>query len=195
MPRSHWLALLATLLFFVASCASLRNLVITDPCNCTPGDPYEFRRVAKHVPLPGGTPMEISVATMLGWPQNTPVQDDTPRTGRELQLFHIAKAFVQSVWVNPGDCDIHLEISDTDAKDAPRVIIETPRDPEFCPTRRTEQTMITNQGMMLETQRQEVDHPFPVSVLGLAFQDIPHNRGSAEVATVWELHPAIASPE
>jgi hypothetical protein len=29
--------------------------------------------------------------------------------------------------------------------------------------------------------------------LGLAFEDFDHNRGSAQVATIWELHPAIVN--
>jgi len=32
-----------------------------------------------------------------------------------------------------------------------------------------------------------------VDVLGLAFQDFNHPRGSVHVATVWELHPAVVT--
>ncbi|HYL12778.1 MAG TPA: hypothetical protein VEV41_07070 [Terriglobales bacterium] len=33
----------------------------------------------------------------------------------------------------------------------------------------------------------------PVDVVGLAFQDFEHNRGTLQVATEWELHPAIVT--
>jgi hypothetical protein len=33
----------------------------------------------------------------------------------------------------------------------------------------------------------------PVEVTGLAFQDFEHNRGSAQVATTWEVHPAVVN--
>jgi hypothetical protein len=32
-----------------------------------------------------------------------------------------------------------------------------------------------------------------VEVLGLAFQDYSHDRGTKKVSTVWELHPAIVT--
>ena len=39
----------------------------------------------------------------------------------------------------------------------------------------------------------ELPRPLPVTVLGLPFEDFEHNRGSAQVATVWEIHPAIVT--
>ncbi len=33
----------------------------------------------------------------------------------------------------------------------------------------------------------------PVDVLGMAFEDFDHYRGSAQVQTIWELHPAIVT--
>lgn len=36
----------------------------------------------------------------------------------------------------------------------------------------------------------ELPQAFPVEVLGMAFEDFEHGRGSPQVATVWELHPA-----
>ena len=32
-----------------------------------------------------------------------------------------------------------------------------------------------------------------VDVLGLAFQDANHPRGTTHIGTVWELHPAIVT--
>ena len=37
------------------------------------------------------------------------------------------------------------------------------------------------------------DRAVPVDVLGMAFQDFNHPRGTAHVATVWELHPAVVT--
>jgi hypothetical protein len=33
----------------------------------------------------------------------------------------------------------------------------------------------------------------PVEVFGMAFEDFDHNRGSLQVRTIWELHPAIVT--
>jgi hypothetical protein len=37
----------------------------------------------------------------------------------------------------------------------------------------------------------ELAQALPVEITGMAFEDFEHNRGSAQVATIWELHPAI----
>jgi hypothetical protein len=37
----------------------------------------------------------------------------------------------------------------------------------------------------------DLAQPLPVSVLGLPFEDFEHGRGSPQVSTVWEIHPAI----
>ena len=168
----------------------------SDPiCNCQPtGNAAEdFRAAAKHVPLPPGAGIPITVATMLSWPQQPVPSNTAPRTGRENQLFTIAQGYVQSIWLQPTDCDLHFEVSDTPDKNAPRAIMETPRDDEYCPARKDEAAMMQRHGMQFARQRQEVPNPFPVTVTGLAFQDFPHGRGSKRVGTTWELHPAIVN--
>jgi len=39
----------------------------------------------------------------------------------------------------------------------------------------------------------ELSQPLSAEILGMAFEDFEHNRGSAQVATLWELHPAIVT--
>ena len=39
----------------------------------------------------------------------------------------------------------------------------------------------------------ELPQALPAQILGMAFEDFEHNRGSAQVATVWDLHPAIVT--
>jgi hypothetical protein len=148
----------------------------------------------KHVALPSGTPQEINVNTILSWAQDRNLPFEQPRTGRELQLFHINKAYLQSAGLMHGDCDIHFEISQTSSKAAPRVIVETPVDTEYCPARRTIQTELARKGFALDARHgRELAKPVSVTVLGLAFEDFEHHRGTAQVATVWELHPAIVT--
>ncbi len=169
----------------------------SDPaCNCTPEEPAssDYRHDAKHVPLPDGTtPEEIDVNSILSWPVGAAPAFDAPRSGRELQLFHVAQAFLQSATIVPGDCDIHLEISQTADRTAPRVIVETPIDTEYCPARQATFSGLAQHGFTLSTTSGDLPQVVPVSVLGLAFQDFEHNRGSNFVATPWELHPAIVT--
>jgi hypothetical protein len=168
-----------------------------DVCNCTPSAPdsEDFRHNQKHVPLPNVTAQEITVATMLTWPQTPVPTADAPRSGRELQLFHIGKAFVQRTFEVQSDCDIHLEISDVADKGAARAIAEIPSDAEYCQTRQSIQAQLAAHKFTIGTNQDlgEIDPAIPVDVTGLAFEDVPHpTRGSALVKTIWELHPAIA---
>jgi hypothetical protein len=76
----------------------------------------------------------------------------------------------------------------------PRVMVETPVDSEYCTARQTLQTQLKQRGFDLnQVEGGEVPKPFPVMVQGLAFEDFEHNRGTALIATTWELHPAIVT--
>jgi len=167
-----------------------------DLCKCLPIEPdiLDFRHLAKHVPIPTVAAEEIGVDTMLSWAQDSFVAPAAPRTGRELQVFHIANAFLQEASVNGADCDVHFEISQTADKSASRVIVETPVDSEFCAARQNAQSQLAKHGFKLDSQHGgELPQAMPVEVLGLAFEDFDHNRGSAQVATIWELHPATVN--
>jgi hypothetical protein len=100
-----------------------------DLCKCLPIEPdiLDFRHIAKHVPIPAIAAQEIGVDTILSWTQDAFVAPDAPRTGRELQVFHVATAFLQEASVNGADCDVHFEISMTADKSAPLVIVENHR--------------------------------------------------------------------
>ncbi len=131
---------------------------------------------------------------MLTWPQSPVPAPDAPRTGRELQLFQISNAYVQLVWLVGTDCDIHMEIADTPSKTAPRVIIETPVDSEYCMARELIVSQLAAHGITLTNSRQELNPPLPATITGLAFEDLPHTtRGTSLVQTLWELHPAVVN--
>jgi hypothetical protein len=168
-----------------------------DLCKCVPLEPpiADFRHYQKHVPIPNNmTPIETTVDTILSWPQDVIILPDAPRTGRELQVFHVAQAFLQNVSVNGEDCDVDLEISQTADRNAPRVIVETPVDSEFCSARKNIQSQLASHGFRLDVEHGgELPQALPAEVLGMAFEDFEHNRGSGQVATLWELHPAIVN--
>ena len=167
-----------------------------DLCKCLPIEPdiADFRHLAKHVPIPVIAAQEIGVDTILSWTQDAIVAPDAPRTGRELQVFHVASAFLQEASVNAADCDVHFEISMIADKTAPRVIVETPVDSEYCSARQNAQSQLAKHGFKLDSQNGgELTKALPVEILGMAFEDFDHNRGSVHVATIWELHPATVN--
>jgi len=77
------------------------------------------------------------------------------------------------------------------------VIVETPIDSEYCANRRSLEHALAQHHFRLKyvvnslVSQSELPQSLPVSVLGLAFHDFEHNRGTVEVGTPWELHPAI----
>ena len=166
-----------------------------DLCDCTPTSPAsdDSRHDQKHVPLPNGTPQEITIATMLGWPVDPNLfPSNAPRQGRELQLFHLSTAYLQRVKLESFDCDVHFEISADRSKTSPRVIVELPVDDEYCLFRRLVQKQLAARGITITSAPVELSQPLAIDVRGLAFEDKPHTgRGTNLVATVWELHPAI----
>jgi len=189
--RAIVLGALTALISLNWSCSALKDI-----CNCVPFEPTiaDYRHDAKHVPLPAVTPVEITVQTILSWPQTPVLPPNTPRFGRELTLFHVAHAFLQNASVNTADCDVHLEISATADPKAPRVIVETPVDSEYCSARKNIQNQLAQHGFTLDdTHGGDLPQALPADVTGLAFEDFEHpqSRGTPEVATLWELHPAI----
>ncbi len=165
-----------------------------DVCHCAPTAPEssDYRHAAKHVDLPNMQPQVVTVDEILQWAQGPAPAANAPRSGRELQLFQIPHAYLQNVYINPGDCDIHFEISVTPDASTPRMIVETPGDPSYCPARQQIQVQLAAHQLQFP-QAGNVVPALPVLVTGMAFQDYEHKRGSPQVATTWELHPAVVT--
>ena len=94
--------------------------------------------------------------------------------------------------MNAVDCDVSMEISETADKGSLRMIVETPVDSEYCGARQNLQAQLKKHGFRLDSQHGgELPQALAVDVVGMAFEDFEHNRGN--VATLWELHPAIVT--
>jgi len=193
---STTLTIFLTLTFFSCKGQDVGILQPTpaDLCNCLPIEPdiADYRHLAKHVPIPAVTPQEVTVETILSWQEDPFIPPDAPRTGRELEVFHIANAFLQNASVNAADCDVVMEISQIADKSSPRMIVETPVDSEYCAARRNLQAQLKQHGFRLDSQHGgELPEALPSDIVGMAFEDFEHNRGP--VATLWELHSAIVT--
>ncbi|MDP9162174.1 MAG: hypothetical protein M3O09_18360 [Acidobacteriota bacterium] len=197
-------AILLVVPLLVGSCNTINTVTSEvqpkDLCKCNPLNlGLEYRHAEKHVPIPAMTPVEVTIDTIYTWPQADPGVLDPPRTGVELQVFHLTTAYLQAVHVNSEDCDVVFEVSQTPDKTARRMIVETPVDSEFCSARKNIQTQLLQHGFKLDVENGgELTPALPVSATGLAFLDFNHveiglTRGSAYVQTLWELHPAIVT--
>jgi hypothetical protein len=192
----NWVAILLPLAIMSCNGQDFRFLqpMPEDLCKCLPLEPdiADYRHAAKHVPISNVVAQDVSVDDILAWPQDPIIPPDAPRSGRELEVFHVANAFLQNASVNAVDCDVSMEISQTTDKSSPRMIVETPVDNEYCSARQNLQAQLKQHGFQLDSQHGgELPQALPVDVVGMAFEDFEHDRGP--VATLWELHPAIVN--
>lgn len=130
--------------------------------------PQEIFDTTKTRPLTNNAPIETSITQILSWPAGP---NPTPRSGRELTLYHIATAFLQNARIVSFDCEVHAELSEVPSKSAPRVIVETPIDPEYCANRESLDDALERCHFRLRAEaasEAELPQPLPVSVLGLA---------------------------
>ena len=166
-------------------------------CDCKPTHitKDDWRIEYKNGALPLLKPEDTTVGAILAWPEGPEPGPRTPRSGPELKMYRIRQAYMQSIFLRKGDCDLHIEISEQPDKHAPRMIVETPGTSTYCAARTKTYADLHHRGISLTDLNQELSPPLPVEVEGVAFRDQSHTvwfaRGSERVKTLWEIHPAI----
>jgi hypothetical protein len=64
----------------------------------------------------------------------------------------------------------------------------------FAARRKNTQSQLAQHGFRLDVEHGgELPQALSAEVLGMAFEDFEHNRGSGQVTTLWELHPATVN--
>src|SRR6185312_5937180 len=165
-------------------------------CDCKPTHitKDDWRIEYKNGSLPHLQPEDTTVTAILSWPEGSEPGPRTPRSGPELKMYRVAHAYMHTIFLRKGDCDLHIEISNQPDKNAPRMIVETPGRPDYCVARTTIYADLQRRGINLTELNQELSPPLPVEVEGVAFRDQAHTvwfaRGSDRVKTLWEIHPA-----
>ena len=166
-------------------------------CACKPTHitKDDWRIEFKNDSLPDVAPQDLSIAAILAWPEGQEPGARTPRSARELILYRVPKAYLQSLFLRKSDCDLHMEVSETPDRSAPRVIIETPGTMQYCAARTSMYAGLKARRITITELNQELATPLSVEIVGVPFRDQAHPiwfaRGSDKVATLWELHPAI----
>ncbi|HWC16514.1 MAG TPA: hypothetical protein VG498_05845, partial [Terriglobales bacterium] len=145
-------------------------------CACKPTHitKDDWRIEYKNGVLPQLEPEDITVAAILAWPQGPEPGPRTPRSGRELRMFRIRKAYMQTAFFRRSDCDLHVELSEESDKNAPRMIVETPGASEYCASRTSAYSDLQRKGIQLTDLNQELSPPLTVEVEGVAFRDQAH---------------------
>lgn len=178
--------------------------------SCTPTKPIpqQNRTRMKHRNPPSQNPgvHQTTVAQMAAFPAASGVTVAGFRTSQQQSDIHetgvvTLKGDLWAINIEPDDCDFHLEISDVgETNVADRVIVEIPQGPRFTAARNKLIQIVHNSGVTL-TKRTRFQQPITVQVLGFLFFDAWHysttkprgnNHGSAQVASIWEIHPVWA---
>ena len=166
-------------------------------CNCRPTHitKDDWRIEYKNGSLPRLDPEEVTVAAIVAWPEGPEPEARAPRSGAELKMWRIRRAYMQTAFLREGDCDLHIEISEQPDKNAARMIVETPGTSVYCAARTAMFADLQRHGIALTDLNQELSPPLPVEIEGVAFRDQAHTvwfaRGSDRVKTLWEIHPAM----
>lgn len=204
LPILIWLLLMASV-FFTSACHDPArpgarrgkpiNTALLCACKPTHITKDDWRIEYKNGALPKAEPEDITVGAILAWPPGPDPGPRTARSGNELKMFRIRKAYMQTAFFRRSDCDLHVELSEQPEKNAPRMIVETPGAPDYCASRTEVYSDLQRSGIALTDLNQELSPPLNVEVEGVAFRDQAHPvwfaRGSDKVTTLWELHPAI----
>ena len=174
-------------------------------CTATKTVPTQNRTRMKHrtPPRSSSSPTLTTVAAMIA---------ASPAAGRNTSGFRTAvgpidprenavvilKGDLWQINVEPNDCDFHLEISEVGGTaTSNRVIVEIPQTARFTATRNAFLRGLQAAGVRLRS-RTPLIHPIRVQVLGFMFFDAWHfsatnhrgnNHGSAQVDSIWEIHP------
>jgi hypothetical protein len=198
------------LLVFVSS--GLLASPSADTCKCgdTKGtghkrEALKYRSIPPHI----HAERDVSIQEMIDeWAIPQGAWDDATKYPREDSTFTVS-GYIMLIKLSDEDCDIHMEIAETESPDADRVIVEIPNSPEYCALREKVKEAVRQEPYSVRNISTTAHHfsatkGFPkITVTGYAFVDLPHrmhdpnnkkgnNHGSVNVATLWEIHPIIS---
>lgn len=99
------------------------------------------------------------------------------------------------------DCDIHIELSETNDRAASRVIAEVPNTKEYCNLHAKILSDLVTKYHLHKKKEYHFDktdnggEPIKINLTGYLFWDSGHptnkNHGSDKVGSVWEVHPVF----
>ena len=198
------------LLILFASISAYAQLSVTCPPPVFKDPSVQYRGDVKHRARGTDTGTAIQVADMYGWPNvavtvvNSPANKHRAMPGSKETETSTLDALLRQAKVEGNDCEIHLELSQTAAANARRVIVEIPPDSDvesdYQTILRLMHARFPHRGLGPGTAF-IFTPPVHMTVTGFGFFDGVHKamagpkrpnggHGSARVKTFWELHPA-----
>lgn len=192
------------LTFYALICLLATTSFKKSNCSCGDLGPKDHKRTnVKDRPVSHAHATKVPVVFVLNLPisdeekEEIKQNEDVILTAEKRLVTVTGYAWI--VKVSPEDCDIHIEISATNNKNAPRIIAEIPNSNEYCDLHSRVLNDLVERFNLPSKKEYHFDKtdndgkPIKLTVTGLLFWDNGHptnyNHGSANVGSVWELHP------
>lgn len=150
-----------------------------------------------------GTPLSISdmLQMKITDDEKAAIHSDPDKAlDREKQIVSVT-GYAWIIKTSDDDCDIHIELSETEDKTSKRIIAEIPNTEEYCDFHKSIMEDLVSKFHLHKKNEYHFDKkdnggkPVKMTVTGYLFWDSGHptnaNHGSAMVGSVWELHPVF----
>jgi hypothetical protein len=180
-------------IFFIASTAAAQ------PCTTsTHHERWKMKNRAAVDTEPGTS----TVADILQWPvpavANWRQAADGPLLPQEHLVVEVT-GYVRLVKISPDDCDLHIQLADSPTQDpAPQLIVEIPLTQ---PQARQELAQLLGFAPTKKAKRLKGAAAIKIAATGWVFLDLSHAtnpptkaghaHGTADVRTLWEIHPVF----
>ena len=184
-----------------------------DKCPCgtiTDGKSKHMRVAKKDRPIPAhpGTPTALTIGKMINdWDLPASFKKDDSSTFVHESTIFTVKGYLRLIRIEENDCDIHMEIGESESGDHDRIIAEIPNTPEYCSVQADMLDQLKTKygvdhvGTEPVVFGDDTENVPTITVTGYAFLDTAHKskkngkkghgHGSADVMTLWEIHPVF----
>lgn len=190
----------AVLLLFVISSSKT-----IDVCGCNYLGTATHKRIKVKDRSPanpsGAIPLRVSdILSMKATKTETATikKDENNPVVREKQIVTVS-GYAWIIKESDDDCDVHIEMSETNSKTTKRIIAEIPNTNPYCTFRSSVLGALVTKFHLPAKKAYHFDNgdnggkAIKITVTGYLFWDSGHptgnNHGSVHVGSVWEVHP------
>ena len=186
---------------------SMSSFIPSDDCGCNylGKAAHKRQQIKNRLPVESLVPTHLLISDILKMQISKSEKDQIkadPNKAilRENEIVSIT-GYAWIIKLSSDDCDIHLELSETNDRAASRVIAEIPNTKEYCNLHAKILSDLVNKYHLHKKKEYHFDktdnggEPIKINVTGFLFWDSGHptnkSHGSDKVGSVWELHPVF----
>jgi hypothetical protein len=173
------------------------------PCNFLGTADHKRDKVKNRPPANANTATTIPFQEILKM-KIKKSEKDSIKANEDREVFREKKVVSVTgyAWViklSDDDCDVHIEMSEKNSKNAKRIIAEIPNTSDYCQLHNRITEDLVSKFHLNKKKDYRFDKtdnggkPIKLTVTGYLFWDSGHptnkNHGTKQVGSVWEIHP------